>query len=60
MLIASALSIFCQSDDIYVLNIRAATLKTRLLVISKFLTIFFKLPVRLSCFQLCDGLWIVF
>jgi len=40
------------------LNIRPAKLKTRLLVISKLLTVFFS-NCGLRCFQLCDGLWIV-
>jgi len=40
------------------LNIRPATLKTRLLVISKLLTIYFS-NCGLRCFQLCDCFWLV-
>jgi len=39
------------------LNTCPATMKSRLLVISKLMTIF--LQTGLQCFQLCDDLWIV-
>ena len=39
------------------LNFRPATLKSRVLVISKLLTIYSNCGLR--CFQLCDVFWIV-